>query len=355
MGEWCVLDTGAHPPLFRPIPVGWREVSREAPNVVNVQQQGVMPQVRANMEALGPEGHTWLALLDERVERARTEWGLELGYSLPGGRDSLTLRALRDGEPVVLKITLAGEDLDREVALLTAAQGRGYVRLLEHHVDEGILLLESLGTSLESQLSSARPDAPWAVVERVASTVTTTWDLPVDLASEPTADTYIAATLAAEIRELSEQVDANEFSRAINRALAYAEQRLAAMDPERLVLVHGKPHPGNIISVHHLREGAETGYVLIDPVGFRCEPEYDLGVLLREGTREILAAEDSVVMLRDRCARLAEDTNTDAESIWQWSYVQRVASGLRALHAGERIQGRLQLQTAVWLISRRPG
>ena len=58
------------------------------------------------------------------------------------------------------------------------------------------------------------------------------------------------------------------------------------------------------------------------------------------------------MLARRWCAEVAEATGCDAEVIWQWSYVQRVALGLRLSNGPEPLAGRSYLQTATALISR---
>ena len=120
-----------------------------------------------------------------------------------------------------------------------------------------------------------------------------------------------------------------------------------------MVLCHGDPHPGNLLSVSSPRPGAPTGYVWVDPDGFLCEPEYDLGVVLRGFNDLILAADDPVVTLRSWCAVLAEATGTDAEAIWQWAYLERVTSGLYLINQGWPERGRRFLDSASWVIARK--
>jgi streptomycin 6-kinase len=51
---------------------------------------------------------------------------------------------------------------------------------------------------------------------------------------------------------------------------------MAAHDDERAVLVHGDVHEWNAL------QAPGGGFKLVDPDGLVAEPEYDLGVLMRE-------------------------------------------------------------------------
>lgn len=121
---------------------------------------------------------------------------------------------------------------------------------------------------------------------------------------------------------------------AVEQAVRYARARLAARDPARQVIVHGDPHAENVLKVEYPRRGAETGFVFVDPEGFRCEPEYDPGVVLRGWNSVLCESTNPSVILREWCEQLARTTATDAEAIWQWAYLERVSTGLYLQHHG---------------------
>lgn len=76
------------------------------------------------------------------------------------------------------------------------------------------------------------------------------------------------------------------------------------------------------------RAGAPAGHVFVDADHFRCEPEYDLGVLLREANTELGAAADPAALLRSWCTQVADDTGTDPGAVWRWAFLERVTTGL---------------------------
>nr|WP_243755166.1 aminoglycoside phosphotransferase family protein [Actinoplanes brasiliensis] len=103
---------------------------------------------------------------------------------------------------------------------------------------------------------------------------------------------------------------------AVDQALAAAESRRRAHDPARAVLNHGDVHQWNA-----LRAG--DGFKLVDPDGLWAEPEYDLGVLMREDPLELMAGNPW-----DRARWLAARTGTDPVAIWEWGLAERVNTGL---------------------------
>jgi streptomycin 6-kinase len=86
--------------------------------------------------------------------------------------------------------------------------------------------------------------------------------------------------------------------------------------------VHGDVHQWNALS-------AGTGFKLVDPDGLLAEPEYDLGIIMREDPIELLEG-DPV----DRARHLAARTGLDATAIWEWGVVERVSTGLLGVQVG---------------------
>ena len=60
----------------------------------------------------------------------------------------------------------------------------------------------------------------------------------------------------------------------------------------------------------------------------------------------MLAAPDPAGLARGWAARLGAATGVDAEEIWQWSYVERVTSGLYLRQLGHEAEGRAYLAAA---------
>jgi streptomycin 6-kinase len=300
----------------------------------------ITDDVRATALSRGAPGRAWIEALPGIVERIRVAWSLEIGEPLEGGKGALVLRVTRDGADAVLKIAPPGSGFATQIATIVAARGMGYVRLLDADIDLDAALLEPLGGTLGT--------APMPVAEKIdilAATLLRAWTAP-----KP------APTGWHKARHLSEDIPAfwTELGRPCSTALmetavAYAHQRLADTDAET-VLCHGDPHPGNALAVRTPRPGAGSGYVLVDPDGFVCDPAYDLGVTVRSFTDEMLAAGDPVALLRGWCARLAAATGVDRQRIWEWSFVERVSSGLFLMKYGHPGEARAHLDSAERLI-----
>ncbi len=108
------------------------------------------------------------------------------------------------------------------------------------------------------------------------------------------------------------------------QALAYAERRSAA--PTRRRARPRDPHASNCLRVLAPRAGAPSGLVLVDPDGFRCDPAYDLGVVLRDWTGRL--AEGGRAVLEAYADRVAERSGVDRARTWEWAFLERVSTGL---------------------------
>lgn len=128
-----------------------------------------------------------------------------------------------------------------------------------------------------------------------------------------------------------EELDHPCSERAIDYALTCAERRVSAHRDERAVLVHGDVHQWNALE-------APGGFKLVDPDGLLTEPEYDLGIIMREDPLEGDPHE--------RSRWLAAHTGLDAASIWDWGVVERVSTGLLGTKVGLQPVGRQMLAVA---------
>jgi streptomycin 6-kinase len=120
----------------------------------------------------------------------------------------------------------------------------------------------------------------------------------------------------------------------IDYTLHCAAERVAAHDDSRAVLAHGDVHQWNLLE-------ARNGFALVDPDGLIIEPEYDLGVIMREDPVELIAEGPWV-----RAHRLASRCGLDVHAIWQWGVVERVSTGLLCIEVGLQPIGRQMLATA---------
>lgn len=299
-----------------------------------------IPEV-VRTRAIKQGAESWLAELDELVAELCTEWGVRPGAVLDGGTAALVAEmTCADGTPAVLKIIPPYLTFHDQVRLLERADGHGYVKVLRSEPGVQAVLLERLGTRLET-IGDAdyQLDVLWQLLPAA-------WRVPVDDYLDQPWDQ--AKELAALISDLWPELDKPCPERVIEVALDCAERRAGSGDR---VVVHGDPHPANALQVLADRPGAVAGHVFIDPSGFLADPAYDVGVTLRDWRAELFASPDPRGWLDDRCVRAGERTGLDAAAIRDWAYIERVSSGLFICHVADPADGLRFLQSAELLLN----
>ncbi|QGG96418.1 aminoglycoside phosphotransferase family protein [Actinomarinicola tropica] len=282
-------------------------------------------------KALSLDAQRWLDELPDVVASLVADWGLTLGPSFVDGTESYVVAVdLVDGTPAVLKVLLPRDDAVRhETTALRLADGDGSARLLRHDLDRSALLIERLGPSLHDL------GVPFARRREILCDLASRmWrpaaghELPTGAEKGRWLAGFVTSTWEELGRPCSEQT--------LDHALACVERRMAAHDDERAVLVHGDVHEWNALAT---LDGG--GFKLVDPDGLLAEPEYDLGVMLREDPREIDPADPG------RGARwLAARTGLDATAIWEWGAVERLSTGLLCTRIDLQPIGREMLAAA---------
>jgi streptomycin 6-kinase len=290
----------------------------------------ISPRLSAYAQHLGEDGQAWLAELPDLIAELETRWSITVGEPLPEAGEGYVAWAKRtDGTPAVLKLTVPRPHRRNEIEILARANGNGYALLLEADRDRYAMLLEALGPML-SNLHLP----PEQSIRAQTAALQGAWKLPID---ETTL--WFGEQKATALADLIER-NWNEFGKpcsrtVVDQALRFAERRAAAHDPERCVYAHGDPHADNALQVPRPRAGAESGFVFIDPDGGAIEPAYDLGVILRDWDAELAAANDPLAFAQTICSHLAESTGVERQAIWEWGFIERVATGLYVLEFGQ--------------------
>ncbi|MEM8903310.1 MAG: aminoglycoside phosphotransferase family protein [Actinomycetota bacterium] len=277
----------------------------------------------------------WLRELPALVDDLAEAWGLVIGEPMDGGTESLVVTVtLDDATPAVLKLLLArasdpllGPAGRHEETALRLADGNGCARLHRSDVDRGALLLERLGPSL-SELGLPLAER----LEIMCDAASRLWR-PAPTAGLPTGATK-ATWLIGSVRSTWEQLGRPCSERVVEHAIACGERRRAAHTDERAVLVHGDIHQWNTLA-------SDRGFLLVDPDGLLAEPEYDLGILMREDPVELLDGDPY-----DRARWLAERCDLDVVAIWEWGVIERVSTGLLCAAIGLDVEAEQLLSAA---------
>ncbi|HKA48755.1 MAG TPA: aminoglycoside phosphotransferase family protein [Candidatus Dormibacteraeota bacterium] len=254
----------------------------------------------------------WLYELPALVASLERDWSIDVGRPYDDATEAFVAEAaLADGTPAVLKLLVprAGGAARNEVTVLRLANGEGCVRVLRDDEARGALLLERLGRSLrELALPIGQRH------EILCSTAARVWR-PAPGCGLPTGADK-GRWLIDFITMRWEELDRPCTERAVEYALTCAARRIAAHDDDHAVVVHGDVHEWNALE-------AGDGFKLVDPDGLLAEPEYDMGVLMREDPLELLDGD-----AHERARWLAARLDLDATAIWEWGVVERVSTGL---------------------------
>ena len=278
-------------------------------------------------EGAGRRADAWLHALPSLVESLEAEWRIDVGRAYPEATEAFVAEAAaEDGRPTVLKLIVPrdGDAAAHEIAVLRLADGEGCARLLRDDVVRGALLVERLGRPLYKLglPVEERHEILVAAAEQL-------WRPAPDCGLPTGADK--AQWLADFVTRMWDELDRPCSRQAVDYALECVARRRAAHRDEHAVLVHGDIHQWNALE-------AADGFKLVDPDGLLAEPEYDLGIIMREDPLD--------GDLRDRARRLAARTGLDEEAIWEWGVVERVSTGMLATRVGLQPVGREMLEAA---------
>ncbi len=119
-----------------------------------------------------------------------------------------------------------------------------------------------------------------------------------------------------------------------------ARRRHALACASRRGDAHRDEPPYSSTVTFHQWNALEAGreFKLVDPDGLLAEPEYDLGIIMREDPLD--------GDLRERARWLADETGLDEEAIWEWGVVERVSTGLLGTRVGLQPIAREMLDAA---------
>ena len=277
-----------------------------------------VPDVVRN-KALAAGATEWLRDLPELVESLVDEWGLSLGRVYDGGTEAFVAEAtiVDDGTPAVLKVMVprsAGRDLAvEEITVLRLCRGEGCVEMLRCDEARGAFLVERLGPSMFDLRLPFEQRLPTLV--DVAAQVWRPVPPGTGLPTGGEKGLWLADTIATLWEKLGRPCD----RWVIDHAVDTAKARAAAHDDANAVLVHGDVHQWNTLQTLDGR-----AWKLVDPDGLEAEPEYDLGIIMREDPIELMADGNP----RNRSRWLAERTGLDEVAIWEWGVVERVSTAL---------------------------
>ena len=261
----------------------------------------------------GEVGREWLGQLPTTIAECASKWSLdvlppfeELSYHY------VTPATRTDGLSVVIKAGVPSEELTREIKALCVFDGNGIVQLLDADTDLGVMLLERL-----------RPGESLADIDNDEELTRAAVPVMLQLWTPAPTDHCFAsvADWAAGLSTLRSHFEGGygPFPRdLVNTARNLFAELLAPLS-ER-TLIHGDPHPQNILSSQRMP------WLAIDPQGVVGDPLYDVATFA--GSLPRLPAEsDQERFLARRLDQLADELDLDRRLIAKWGLAQSVLSG----------------------------
>lgn len=276
----------------------------------------------------------WLDKLPGILDQLAVRWDLSIGGAFIDSTEAFVCRAERaDGTPAVLKVMVPRDPAlaEREAAVLRLAGGDGCARLLEFDHADQALLIERLGPSMSTLGLPVRRRH-----ELLCDAASRLWRSAPN-ANLPTG-AWKARWLAEHIQASWERLGEPCSEAVIRHAVACADDRRVAHRDDRAVLVHGDIHEWNAL------QAGDGSFKLVDPDGLLAEPEYDLGIIMREDPVELMTGHPD-----DRARFLATRSGCDVTATREWGIVERVSTGLLCVEVDLQPVGDQMLQAATYV------
>jgi streptomycin 6-kinase len=300
--------------------------------------------VRQRARSNGAAGQRWLDDLPELVSSLAAKWTLVLGDPFGAGTASYVVAATdQSGRACVLKIAMPldmdeRDSFDRSVLVHQLADGRGCARLYEHDDAAPAMLLERLGRNL-AELEMPLPQ----LLTTITTTLSIFWRPVADDCGLPSAVDK-AHWLAHYIETSWAELGRPCTRKVVDLALAYCDERAAAFDPSKAVLVHGDAHGWNTLEAG-VGDAAHGVFKFVDPEGVRSEAAHDLSVPMREYNGPLLDG-DTKRLAWERAEMLAALCDVDPNAVWQWGFIERVSTGFANMRELEGNEGAVFLEVA---------
>ena len=271
----------------------------------------MLNQFEKNIKGIyGKEGETWLSHLPQIVRSFEEAWGVSHLTPVKNLSYNYVLKGARGKAPIILKLSLDFDGLEREAAALKAFANYCAVRVLNQK--KGALLLERAvpGTSLKEIF----PEKESMGLEVAIQTIR-------QLHQAPVPQGHSFPKLTDWLRTLDKDFPSIPLFY-LKTARSLRDKLLATT--KESVLLHGDLHHENI-----LQDGA--GWVLIDPKGIVGDPVYEAGSFIRNPILPLLNLPEAEKIIDLRIQAFSEAFDWEKKRIEEWCFVQAVVAWTWAL------------------------
>ncbi len=282
-----------------------------------------VPEALAASCARGPgeEGRDRVAALPALAVEFLERWGLSREGEPWAGEASLVLPVRReDGTGAVLKLQPPREETTAAVIGLRTWDGRGMVRLLDHEVERGAMLLERLDGARALASVEDDDEATGILAELLARLVAVPAPMGLrrlgDIAAQMLEQAPLAVTALADPGE-----------RRLLSGWAGAVAELVDEPGDRML--HWDLHHGNVLAAER------EPWLAIDPEPLAGDPGFDLWPALDSRWDAVVAGVDPVRAVRRRFDLLTEVLRLDRGRAAGWTAVRLLQNALWDIEDGE--------------------
>ncbi|MGC4936433.1 aminoglycoside phosphotransferase family protein [Kribbella sp. DT2] len=253
-----------------------------------------LPQSFLEMPRWWTEGAEWLAALPDEVDTQCARWGLTVDGNVAHGSNAVVVPVERGGARFALRMSPPGDEVSDQARALRWWDGRGTVRLYDADAARGAMLLELLGAPLDERPVGEAVEVLGRLMRRLGI------EGPVDALST---QEIVRARVQQMEGQLAGHTGAVEPAY-LMAALEIAD-RLAGSDAT--AAVNGDLHSAQVL------RGEREEWLVVDPVLYRGDIEFDLGRILwtrldeMADDAEIRACFDTVVRAADLDRSYARD------------------------------------------------
>ncbi len=288
----------------------------------------------------GAAGRAWIAALPRLAADRLDAWELRVDGPAAHGMVALVLPVRRpDGTPAALKLQPVDEETSGEPVALRAWNGRGAVRLLEHHPASGSMLLERLdaGRSL-----AGVPD-DLAALRLLAGLLGRLTAVPAPAGLRRLAD--LAAPWPDRAAEIRHRFADPADRRVLDGCAAVLRDLLGGPPPGRAgggdsgaagagaeALLHWDLHYENVLGAPG--GGPEPRWVAIDPKPLAGDPGFDLFPALHNRWPEVLAGGDPARAVLRRFDLMTGIVGLDRRRAAGWTLARVLQTALWEAEAG---------------------
>jgi streptomycin 6-kinase len=272
-----------------------------------------MSKFQSNIISIyGEKGKICLDRLPELVEQISIRLGLKDLEPVSNLSYNYILFGLQGDSPIIIKLGLDSEALEREAAALKCFAEYGAVKVLA--VCEGMLLLERAvpGTSLKSYFSDRSEGAVRIVCNAIKK---------LHQAKIPECHNF------PHIKDWLSALDRNQDIPDVylQKAKKLRDQLLQTTGAD--VLLHGDLHHDNVLQNNR-------AWVVIDPKGVIGDAAYEVAAFVRNPIPDLLEQTNTTEIINNNISMFSDILNISKARIVDWCFVQAVLSWVWSLEDG---------------------